>query len=212
MDLHNFFNSSAAYRVRIAMALKNIPWNHIGVNLRAGEQNRPEYQALNPNRLVPTMHDGEQTITQSLAIIDHLDRKWPVPRLIPADGPARIRVMEFALTIACDLHPLNNMRVQKYLSARLGIADADKAEWVAHWLTAGFSALEPWLPADGGWCVGDAPTLADCCLVPQVANAQRAAFSLDPFPRVRRAYEHCMRHEAFRVAAPSAQPDYVVAH
>lgn len=212
MDLYNFFNSSAAYRVRIAMALKGLPWDHIGVNLRAGEQERPEYQALNPNRLVPTIQDGEQTITQSLAIIDYLDRKCPVPLLIPADGQARTRVLELALTIACDLHPLNNMRVQKYLGARLGIADAGKSAWVAHWLTAGFSALEPWLPADGGWCVGDAPTLADCCLVPQVANAQRAGFSLDPFPRVRRAYEHCMRHEAFRVAAPSAQPDYVAAH
>ncbi|MBP0630270.1 maleylacetoacetate isomerase [Cupriavidus sp. AcVe19-1a] len=212
MDLYNFFNSSAAYRVRIAMALKNVRWNHIGVNLRAGEQDRPEYLARNPNRLVPTLHDGGQTVTQSLAIIDHLDRKWPVPRLIPADGPARTRVLEVALTIACDMHPLNNLRVQKYLGVRLGFADADKAEWVAHWLTAGFSALEPWLSADGGWCVGDAPTLADCCLVPQVANALRAGFSLEPFPRVRRAYEHCMRHEAFRVAAPSAQPDYVAAH
>ncbi|WP_095192498.1 maleylacetoacetate isomerase [Pseudomonas sp. Irchel 3A7] len=212
MDLYNFFNSSAAYRVRIAMALKNIDWNPIGVNLRAGEQHHSEYQALNPNRLVPTMHDGEQTITQSLAIIDYLDRKWPDPRLIPADGPARTRVLELALTIACDMHPLNNMRVQKYLSTHFGITDAGKSEWVEHWLSAGFSALEPWLPEDGGWCVGDAPTLADCCLVPQVANALRVQFSLDPFPRVRRAYEYCMRHVAFRVAAPNAQPDYVAAH
>ncbi|WER50864.1 maleylacetoacetate isomerase [Cupriavidus sp. WKF15] len=212
MDLYNFFNSSAAYRVRIAMALKGILWNHIGVNLRAGEQSRPAYQAHNPNRLVPTLLDGGQTITQSLAIIDYLDRTWPVPRLIPAEGPARIRVMEIALMIACDMHPLNNMRVQQYLSARVGIADADKSEWVAHWLTTGFSALEQWLPADGGWGVGDAPTLADCCLVPQVANALRAGFSLDPFPCVRRTYEHCMRHEAFRVAAPNAQPDYIATH
>ncbi|AGW93338.1 maleylacetoacetate isomerase [Cupriavidus sp. DF5525] len=209
MELYNFFNSSAAYRVRIAMALKNIPWDHVGVNLRAGEQHRPEYGALNPNRLVPTLHDGEQAITQSLAIIDHLDRQWPEPRLIPLEGLARTRVLEMALTIACDIHPLNNMRVQKYLSGPLGIADADKSAWVAHWLTAGFSALEPWLSEEGGWCVGNAPTLADCCLVPQVANALRAGFSLDPYPRVRRVYEHCMRHEAFRVAAPSTQPDYV---
>ncbi|GLC97285.1 maleylacetoacetate isomerase [Cupriavidus sp. TA19] len=212
MDLYDFFNSSAAYRVRIAMALKGIPWNHVGVNLRAGEQHQPGYKARNPNQLVPVLHDGGETITQSLAIIDHLDRKWPVPRLIPADGPARTRVLEIALTIACDMHPLNNMRVRKYLGNPLGIDEAAGSEWVAHWLDAGFSALEPWLPADGGWCVGDAPTLADCCLVPQVANALRATFSLGPFPRVRQAYAHCMRHEAFRLAAPSAQPDYVAAH
>lgn len=212
MDLYNFFNSSAAYRVRIAMALKHIPWNHIGINLRAGEQYQPEYGALNANRLVPTLCDGGQTITQSLAIIDHLDREWPEPRMVPADGPDRTRVLELALTIACDMHPLNNMRVQKYLGGPLGIPDADKSAWVAHWLTAGFGALEPALPPDGGWCVGDAPTLADCCLVPQVANALRAGFNLDPFPRVRRVYEHCMRLEAFRVAAPDMQPDYIAAH
>lgn len=212
MDLYNFFNSSAAYRVRIALALKNISWNHVGVNLRAGDQHNPTYQTLNPNRLVPTMHDGEQTITQSLAIIDYLDRKWPEPRLIPTEGQARARVLELALTIACDMHPLNNMRVQKYFSVHFGISDVDKAEWIANWLTAGFSALEQWLPENGGWCVGDAPTLADCCLVPQVANALRVSFSLDPFPRVHRVYEHCMGHEAFRQAAPSAQLDYVNDH
>jgi len=212
MDLYTFFNSSAAYRVRIAMALKGIAWRHVGVNLRAGEQNLGEYQTRNPSRLVPTLQDGDRTITQSIAIIDYLDAKWPVPQLIPIDGSSRTRVLEVALTIACDVHPLNNMRVQKYLSDPLGIADAAKAEWIEHWLTAGFSALEPCLPANGGWCVGDAPTLADCCLVPQVANALRVAFSLDPFPRVRRVYEHCMRREAFRAAAPSAQPDYVSAH
>lgn len=212
MDLYNFFNSSAAYRVRIAMALKGIPWNHIGVNLRAGEQHGPQYGGLNPNRLVPTLHDGPRMITQSLAIIDHLDREWPEPRMVPAEGPLRTRVLEIALTIACDIHPLNNMRIQKYLAGPLGVDDARKSEWVAHWLTAGFSALERWLPEDGSWCVGDNPTLADCCLVPQVANALRASFSLEPFPRVRRTYEHCMRHEAFRVSAPSAQPDYVAAH
>jgi maleylacetoacetate isomerase len=208
-DLYNFFNSSAAYRVRIALGLKNMEWRHIGVNLRAGEQNAAAYVGLNPNRLVPVLHDGTQNITQSLAIIDYLDRVEPEPLLVPRDGPSRTRVLEIALTIACDVHPLNNMRVQKYLGGTLQLSDAQKSAWVEHWLTAGFVALEQWLPEREGWSVGDSPTLADCCIVPQVANALRASYSLARFPRIQRVYDYCQRHPAFQAAAPSAQPDFV---
>jgi maleylacetoacetate isomerase len=209
LELYNFFNSSAAYRVRIALGLKNLPWRPLAVNLRAGEQNAPGYVELNPNRLVPVLRDGGQTITQSLAIIDYLDQIQPAPRMVPLDGSLRTRVLEIALSVACDLHPLNNMRVQKYLSGSLQVPDAQRAEWVGHWLTAGFTALEQCMPQRPGWAVGDAPTLADCCIVPQVANAIRASYSLDRFPRIQGVYDHCLRHPAFQAAAPEAQPDYV---
>jgi maleylacetoacetate isomerase len=207
--LYNFFNSSAAYRVRIALGLKNLQWQHIGVNLRAGEQNTAAYVGLNPAKLVPVLEHGSTSITQSLAIIDYLDCIHPEPLLVPLDGPNRMRVLEIALTISCDLHPLNNMRVQKYLSGPLGVSDAQKAAWVDHWLTAGFTAIEHWLPQHEGWSVGDTPTLADCCIVPQVANALRASYDLSRFPRVQRVYQYCQQHPAFQAAAPSAQLDFV---
>lgn len=209
MELFNFFNSSAAYRVRIALALKGLPWTPVSVNLRAGEQHQAGYRALNSARLVPTLRDGHRSITQSLAIIDALDRSHPEPLLVPRSDPQRTRVLEIALLIACDIHPLNNMRVQKYLAGPLAIDDTRKAGWVAHWLGTGFEAIEATLDDGSDWCVGDAPTLADCCLVPQVANALRAKFSLEPFARIRRIYEHCMRQPAFRSAVPEAQPDFV---
>jgi maleylacetoacetate isomerase len=208
-DLYNFFNSSAAYRVRIAMGLKQLQWQHIGVNLRAGEQYQDGYGAVNPNRLVPTLRHGDRHITQSLAIIDYLDQLKPDPLLVPRDGPVRTQVLEIALLVACDMHPLNNMRVQKYLAGTLAIADAEKSAWIEHWLTAGFTALEQCLSDRDGWAVGDAPTLADCCIVPQVANAMRASYQLDRFPRIRRLYDHCQRHPAFAAAAPNMQPDFV---
>jgi maleylpyruvate isomerase len=209
LSLYNFFNSSAAYRVRIALELKKLQWRHIGVNLRAGEQNTAVYAGLNPNRLVPVLEDGSHSITQSLAIIDHLDRLQPEPLLVPLDGPLRTRVLEIALTVACDMHPLNNMRVQKYLSNTLELTDTQKTDWVNHWFKAGFSALEKWLPDREGWSVGDTPTLADCCIVPQVANALRASYDLSPFPRIQRLFDFCQQHPAFRAAAPGAQPDFI---
>jgi maleylacetoacetate isomerase len=208
-DLYNFFNSSAAYRVRIALGLKKLQWRHIGVNLRAGEQNTEAYVKLNSNRLVPVLTDSSQRITQSLAIVDYLDRIQPEPLLVPRDGPMRTRVLEIALTIACDMHPLNNMRVQKYLSGTLRLTNVQKSTWVDHWLTAGFTALEQSLPDRDGWSVGDSPTLADCCIVPQVANAMRASYSLAHFPRVQRVFDYCQQHPAFQAAAPSVQPDFV---
>jgi maleylacetoacetate isomerase len=209
LKLHGFFNSSAAYRVRIALALKGLPWEHASVNLRAGVQNKPEYRELNATGLVPTLeHDGTR-YGQSLAIIDHLDRLQPEPRLIPLDDEARQRALEIALQVACDIHPLNNLRVLKYLVGPLALSDAQKNAWIHHWLAEGFRSLESMLPDRDGWCVGSTPTVADCCLVPQVANGDRVQFDFEPYPRVRRVVAYCRQHPAFKAAAPTAQPDYV---
>lgn len=209
MQLHTFFNSSAAFRVRIALGLKGIEWHSIPQNLRAGVQHNAEFRQLNPNRLVPVLQDGNLTIRQSLSIIDYLDRVAPEPRLIPVKAEDRYRVLDIALGIACDLHPINNLRVQKYLSDRLHVSDDQKREWVTHWLTTGFQALEAQLDDHDGWAVGSAPTLADCCVVPQVANALRASFDMRPYPKIEKLYRHCMNHKAFIDASPSEQPDYI---
>ena len=211
MKLHGFFNSSASYRVRIALALKGIHAEHAGVDLRNGVQNSAAYRELNPVGLVPALEHGAKIITQSLAIIDYLDRLQPEPRLIPIDDAERNRVLEIALLIACDIHPLNNLRVLKHLTGPLGLNEARKNAWYAHWIHAGFEALEAMLPDHDGWCVGAAPTLADCCLVPQVANAQRMNVGLASYPRIQRIHAHAVAHEAFAQAAPSLQPDYIAA-
>ncbi len=209
LKLHGFFNSSASYRVRIALALKGITVEHVGVDLRAGAQTSAAYRRLNPSGLVPALEDGTRVITQSLAIIDHLDRLQPQPRLIPVDDAERDRVLEIALLIACDIHPLNNVRVLKQLTGPLDLSEVQKNAWYGHWIHAGFEALEKMLPDHDGWCVGVAPTLADCCLVPQVANAQRMNVGLASYPRIRRIHDHAVQHAAFARAAPSLQPDYI---
>ena len=209
LKLHGFFNSSASYRVRIALALKGIAVEHVGVDLRAGAQAGAAYRLLNPAGLVPALEDGTRVITQSLAIIDHLDRLQPEPRLIPLDDAERDRVLEIALLIACDIHPLNNLRVLKKLTGPLDLSEDQKNAWYADWIHAGFEALEKMLPDHDGWCVGVAPTLADCCLVPQVANAKRMNVGLASYPRIRRIHDHAVQHPAFARAAPSLQPDYI---
>ena len=216
LRLHDFFNSSAAYRVRIALNLKGLAWQHVGVKLRSGEQNQAGYKALNPAGLVPMLEAGDEHVTQSLAIIDHLDRLQPAPLLVPAGGPARDRVLEIAQLIACDIHPLNNLRVLKYLIGPLALTEAQKNAWVAHWIGLGFDALEAMLQTngnagDGDWCVGTAPTLADCCLVPQVANARRAGIDVARWPRIQRLDALACRHPAFAAAAPQRQPDFIPA-
>ena len=215
LRLHGFFNSSAAYRVRIALNLKGLAWEHVGVKLRSGEQNQPGYKALNPAGLVPMLDVGDehvtQHVTQSLAIIDHLDRLQAAPLLVPASGPARDRVLEIAQLIACDIHPLNNLRVLKYLIGPLVLTEAQKNTWMAHWIGLGLDALEAMLREDGDWCVGTAPTLADCCLVPQVANARRAGIDVARWPRIHRIDAVACRHPAFEAAAPQRQPDFIPA-
>ena len=211
LTLHGFFNSSASFRVRIALELKGLAWRHAGVDLRKGDQDAPEFRQLNPNGLVPALEIDGRRLTQSLAIIDLLDRLAPEPRLLPTDGVHREQVLEIACLIAADIHPLDNLRVLKYLTSTLAVTDAQKRAWYAHWIHEGFRALERLLPDHDGWCVGASPSLADCCLVPQVANASRMAVDLENYPRIRRIAQHCNSHPAFQRAAPSAQPDYVAA-
>lgn len=209
MELYTFFNSSASYRVRIAMALKGLDYRSVGINIRTGAQRDKAYLALNPAGLVPALIDGEVHLSQSLAIIDHLDRLHPVPLLVPASGAERARVLELAQLIACDIHPLNNLRVLKFLTQDLGLNEAQKTAWYAHWIGEGFDALEALLPDHDGWCVGNQPTLADCCLVPQVANAQRMKVALTAWPRIQRIHAFASRHPAFAQAAPERQADFI---
>jgi maleylacetoacetate isomerase len=210
MKLYSFFNSSTSFRVRIALALKGLPYEYAGVNLRSGEQGKEAYRALSPAGIVPVLVDGDVTLTQSLAIIDYLDQRHPMPRLVPEDPVLRARVLEIAQTIACEIHPINNIRVLKYLTGTLGASEEGKSAWYKHWVDEGLAAVEGLLarlPA-AAYCVGDAPTLADCCLVPQVANALRMGCDLSRFTRVQAVYEHCMKQAAFIQAAPQNQPDY----
>jgi maleylacetoacetate isomerase len=210
MKLHSFFNSSTSFRVRIALALKGLPYEYAGVNLRSGEQGREDYRSLSPAGIVPTLIDGDVKLTQSMAIIDYLDARHPEPRLIPEGGIERARVLEIAQTIACEIHPINNLRVLKYLTGTLGVDDGAKSAWYRHWVNEGLAAVEALLAAlpESDYCVGDAPTLADCCLIPQVANAMRMGCDLTPFGRIQRIYAHCMAQPAFIEAAPQNQPDY----
>ena len=211
MQLHSFFNSSTSYRVRIALALKGVSVETLPVNLRRQEQRAPEYVAKNPSAGVPLLIDGDFHLSQSLAIIDYLDATHPTPRLIPTETRARARVLELSDAISCDIHPVNNMRILRYLQDVLGASDAQKNAWYHHWIQEGLGAVEELLTrhGHGDYCFGDAPTLADCCLVPQVANAQRMGCDLSPYPRILRIHEHCNAQPAFQAAAPSRQPDYL---
>jgi maleylacetoacetate isomerase len=211
MKLFSFFNSSTSFRVRIALALKGLPYDYAGVNLRSGEQGKEDYRALSPAGIVPVLVDGDVTLTQSLAIIDYLDHRYPQARLVPEDPVLRACVLEIAQTIACEIHPINNIRVLKYLTGKLRVEEADKSAWYKHWVEEGLGAVEHLLAKQvaGPFCVGATPTLADCCLVPQVANAMRMGCDLSRFTRVLAVYEHCMKQAAFFQAAPQNQPDYV---
>ncbi|MEM9056489.1 MAG: maleylacetoacetate isomerase [Pseudomonadota bacterium] len=210
--LYTYWRSSAAYRVRIALNLKGLEWRAVPVSLvrDGGEQRKPAYRELNPQGLVPTLRYGDDVLTQSLAIVEYLDERHPAPPLLPADPLGRSRVRALALSIACDVHPLNNLRVMKYLKESCGQSDGDVARWYAHWIAEGFAALEAEL-ANGGtsgrFCYGDEPTLVDCCLVPQVYNARRFDCDLRPYPTLRRIDEACLELEAFRRAEPSVQAD-----
>lgn len=211
MKLYNFFNSSTSYRVRIALALKGLHYEYVPVNLRAGEQRDSGYRALSPAGIVPTLVDGDIRLTQSLAIIDYLDQVHPLPRMVPEAIDLRIRAVEIAQTIACEIHPINNLRVLNYLTTELGIGADAKTGWYAHWVEEGLAAVETMLASasSGVYCVGDSPTVADCCLIPQVANALRMGCDIDKFSRIRKIYEHCTALPAFIAAAPQSQPDFI---
>jgi maleylacetoacetate isomerase len=210
LTLHNYFRSSAAYRVRIALNLKGLSYEYVPVHLVKGEQRAEAYRAINPQALVPLLIDDGEKLTQSMSIIEYLDEKVPHPPLLPATPEGRARVRSIAQAIACDIHPLNNLRVLKYLVGPLGVSEDAKNAWYRHWVEVGLSALETELAADsrtGTFCHADAPTLADICLVPQLANARRSAIAIDPYPTLARIEAHCLALDAFARAAPDRQPD-----
>ncbi len=212
MQLFNFFNSSTSYRVRIALALKGLSYQHHGVNIRIGEQSSAEHIKLNPSKGVPVLitNDG-QKLSQSMAILDYLELTYPDTPLLPKDTLARARVLEVCHLIASDMHPVNNLRLLSYLKQQLNVSDEQKTAWYQHWIKEGFEALESRLNeyGHGEYCFGDQATLADCCLVPQVANALRFGCDLSAFTKVLAIYEHCQQNAAFQQAAPNQQPDFI---
>ncbi|WP_341501490.1 maleylacetoacetate isomerase [Gallaecimonas sp. GXIMD4217] len=213
MKLYGYWRSSAAYRVRMALNLKGLVAEQLPVHLvrDGGEQHKAEYAALNPAELVPTLVDGDLVINQSLAIIEYLDERYPELPLLPRDPAERAQVRALALDIACDVHPLNNLRVLQYLAGELGVSDEQKSAWYHHWIQVGFAAFEKRLQETAGeYCFGNSITLADLCLVPQVYNAERFKVDLSPYPTLVAVYERLMLVEAISQAAPEAQPDAVL--
>jgi maleylacetoacetate isomerase len=211
MKLYDYFRSSAAYRVRIAFNLKGVVPERVFVHLRRGAQRADDYLAVNPQGLVPALATDEgDVLTQSLAIIEWLDETHPRPPLLPADASGRARVRSLAQAIACDIHPLNNLRVLNYLTGTLGATDAQKDGWYRYWCDVGLEALETRLVRErstGAFCHGGEPTLADVCLVPQLANARRVDLDLAPYPTLLRIESACAALPAFANAAPARQPD-----
>lgn len=214
LQLYSYFRSSAAYRVRIALNLKGLPFEYIPVHLLkdGGQQHAADYQRINPAELVPALVEDGHAITQSLAIMEYLDETHPEPALLPRDALGRARVRALAQSIACEMHPLNNLRVLQYLERDLKLDETAKNTWYRHWVTVGFTALEAMLannPNTGIFCHGDTPGLADCCLMPQILNARRFDTPLDPFPTILRIETTCLALDAFAKAAPQLQPDAV---
>ncbi|MER0041501.1 MULTISPECIES: maleylacetoacetate isomerase [unclassified Pseudomonas] len=213
LKLYGYWRSSAAYRVRIALNLKGLAYRQVPVHLvrDGGEQNGEAYQALNPQGLVPLLVDEENggaPIAQSLAIIEYLEEIFPVPAILPADPVERAQVRAVALHLACDVHPLNNLRVLQYLGRELGVDDAAKNAWYRHWVAAGLAAVEQGLAAYGDtFSLGTRPGYLEACLIPQVYNARRFDCDLDAYPRILALTARCEALEAFRHAAPDAQPD-----
>lgn len=212
MKLYTYFRSSAAYRVRIALHLKGLRYEAVPVHLLrdGGEQLGAAYRSVNPSMLVPALEDDGNVIGQSLAIMEYLEETRPQVALLPADAAGRARVRALALTVAADTHPLGNLRVQKYLTGQLGVSEERKLGWQQHWLRSGLATLENLLAGDartGRYSHGETPTLADCCLVPQVFNALRFGVDMAAFPTVARIHAACETLPAFQQAHPSRQPD-----
>jgi maleylacetoacetate isomerase/maleylpyruvate isomerase len=212
MKLYTYFRSSAAYRVRIALHLKNLDYESVPVHLLqdGGQQHTATYAALNPNEAVPTLDDDGLILTQSLAIIEYLDEIHPNPPLLPGTAADRARIRAIAQTIACDIHPINNLRVLQHLAHSFDLSQAQRTAWYCHWVERGLRTVEKMLandPRTGRFCHGDSPTLADCCLVPQLFNARRYGCSLAGLETVLRICAECEGLEAFVRAAPEHQPD-----
>ena len=205
--LHGYWRSSAVYRVRIALNLKHLAYQQIGHDLRAGEQNAPAYKAIAPAGLVPAVEHAGHVYVQSLAIIEWLEERWPNAPLLPGAIEQRAVVRAMATTIAADIHPLNNLRILKYLKKEFERGQEQIDRWVAHWVGEGFAALEVLIDRHGdGYAFGDFPTMADCFLVPQVYNAERFGIDLTPYPRLMAAAEKARAHPAFAAAHPDLQP------
>jgi maleylpyruvate isomerase len=212
MKLYTYFRSSAAYRVRIALNLKGLQYDAIPVHLLrgGGEQLQEQYRAINPSGLVPAFQDDYITLTQSMAILEYLEDAHPKMPIMPKDATERARVRELAQIIACDIHPVNNLRVLRYLKHDLGLSEEQKNEWYRHWLVSGLEVLEKHLardPSAGPLCHGHKPTIADCFLVPQVFNAQRNGIDVSIYPNISRINALCAEIPAFVAAHPSNQPD-----
>ncbi|AMR76781.1 maleylacetoacetate isomerase [Cupriavidus nantongensis] len=212
LKLYSYFRSSASFRVRIALELKGLSYDYVPVHLlkEGGQQLKPEFRAVNPDGLVPALVDGEHVLQQSLAIVEYLDEVHPEPRLLPGTALDRAYVRGLAQEIACEIHPLNNLRVLKYLKHTVGVTDEVKDAWYRHWIELGFASLQANLERSGKagrFCFGDTPTLADLCLVPQVFNAQRFNIDVARYPAIAKIYENCMALPAFQKAEPKSQPD-----
>lgn len=210
MEFYSYWRSSAAYRVRIALAYKGLSTNTHYVHLlkEGGEQRTAQYQALNPAQLVPVLVDGDLTLNQSLAILEYLEAKHPEPALLPADLNQAMQVRAVALDIACDIHPLNNLRVLQYLTGTLELTEQQKLHWIQHWLQQGLQALELRLQKTAGLCCfGDEVSWADICLIPQIYNALRFSLDMSAYPTLKRIYQHCTSLPAFIKASPEQQPD-----
>lgn len=214
MKLYGYFRSSASYRARIALNLKGLKYEYAAVNLLEDETESEQYRRINPQAIVPALEDQGVIIPQSLAICEYLEERFPTPPILPRDPAGRARVRAITLNIACEIHPLANRRTQVYLGEHFKIGENQLGEWSRHWIGLNFSAIEQMLKdsrATGRFCHGDAPTVADIFLVPQVFNAGRVKLDLAPYPAIRRINEECLKLEAFAAAHPERQPDAVKA-
>jgi maleylacetoacetate isomerase len=211
MKLYGYFRSSAAFRVRIALNLKGLAYEQAFIHLRKNDQRSESYLGINPQGLVPALIDNGPVLTQSLSIIEYLDETRPAPPLLPTDPVGRARVRSLAEVVACDIHPIDNLRVLQFLSRQFGHKEPDIETWFNHWIRLGFEGIEKTLASDGKagkFCHGDMPGLADICLVPQVFNARRyPSFDLKPYPTIMRIFDNCMKIDAFDRAVPEKQPD-----
>ncbi len=211
MKLIGYFRSSAAFRVRIALNLKGISVEHASRHLRKGEHLAPDYVALNPQKLVPTLVlDSGDVLTQSLAILEYLEEIHPEPPLLPKDAVGRARVRSLALIATADIHPIQNLRVMSYLKEKYGQSEDATFAWSRHWIETGFAAYEASIAKDrrtGAYSHGNTPTMADLCLVPQVFNAGRFKVDMKRYPTIQRIFDTCMKHPAFDAAQPAKQPD-----
>ena len=210
MKLYNYFRSSASFRVRIALAIKGMPYEYLPVHIAKGEHRQAAFSDLSLEGLVPLLElDDGTRLTQSMAIIEYLEDMQPAPALLPADPLGRARVRALSQIVACEIHPINNLRVLKYLTKELKVEEEAKNIWYRHWVRDGLEAFERQLAAGPAslYCHGDTPTMADCCLVPQIFNAQRFKTPLDGLPRTMAVFDACMSLPAFQTAQPSACPD-----